>query len=288
MILNDAAESFLRDKEIYCAPATVYYYRCRILIFLEYLTSKNIVECEQLNQDILKDFAVYLRNERGIKATSIHNYFRAVNNFILYLIENQVIPYFRYKIKLPRMDPDIVMPLTAFEAENIISAVCKCDRFFWYRDELIIRLMLDCGFRSSEVRNIKVNDVDLIQGFLSIRLSKYNKNRMLPLPDKVKDLIIQNINFYNLDPKDNLVSISKDGMKKLFQQLKRYSSYGRLHAHLLRHTFATSYMMQNGNIEYLRIYLGHSDIATTQKYVHIASECLLSGYDIYKIDNIFK
>ncbi|MBO6207674.1 MAG: tyrosine-type recombinase/integrase [Lachnospiraceae bacterium] len=61
----------------------------------------------------------------------------------------------------------------------------------------------------------------------------------------------------------------------------------RVRAHLLRHTFATSYMIQVGNLEFLRMYLGHSTYNVTLNYIQSAYQCNLLKYDIYKIDNIF-
>ena len=64
-------------------------------------------------------------------------------------------------------------------------------------------------------------------------------------------------------------------------------SLDRLHAHLLRHTFATSYMVNVGNLEFLRMYLGHGSYDVTKIYIQSAYQCKLLKYDIYKIDDCF-
>lgn len=46
----------------------------------------------------------------------------------------------------------------------------------------------------------------------------------------------------------------------------------RIYPHLLRHTFETNYLLDGGDLETLRIYMGHTDISTTQKYLHIAEQ----------------
>ena len=81
--------------------------------------------------------------------------------------------------------------------------------------------------------------------------------------------------------------ITDNVIKQMFQKLKKRADIPRLHPHLCRHTFATSYILQGGDLESLRIYMGHEDIATTQKYLHLANSCMYLNNDIYKIDKIF-
>ena len=56
---------------------------------------------------------------------------------------------------------------------------------------------------------------------------------------------------------------------------------------LLRHTFATSYIMGGGNLETLRLLLGHFDYSVTRKYLHLAAQYQITGTDIYRLDPIF-
>lgn len=57
--------------------------------------------------------------------------------------------------------------------------------------------------------------------------------------------------------------------------------------HLCRHTFATSYIKGGGNIEMLRLLLGHSDYKTTKMYLHLAQQAELLHEDIYPLDPVF-
>lgn len=59
-------------------------------------------------------------------------------------------------------------------------------------------------------------------------------------------------------------------IKQVFQKLKKCTGIDRLHPHLLRHTFATNYLVDGGDLETLRLILGHSDLQVTSMYLHLA------------------
>ena len=82
-------------------------------------------------------------------------------------------------------------------------------------------------------------------------------------------------------------SLTDHSVKMLFQDLKSASGIDRLHAHLLRHTFATSYLMGGGNLEFLRVFMGHSDYTVTKTYSQLAAQMQMLGADIYHLDPIF-
>lgn len=76
-------------------------------------------------------------------------------------------------------------------------------------------------------------------------------------------------------------------LNSFFSRIKRKSGIERVHPHLLRHTFATSFIVGGGDLEYLRMMLGHTDYATTKMYVHIAQQSKMLHSDIYRLDSVF-
>lgn len=288
MELKKIYDRFILDKKSYVAADSVRYYQDCLSGFLSWADSSGILDSEQLDPDVLKGYCVYLRDVRKIKNTSISTYFRGIKNFCLYCIENHYCDYFNYKIKLPRQDPDLVLPLTASEALFIFDYIDKnMPDAYIFRDHLIVRLMLDMGLRRSEVVNLRKRDIDYDKKILNIVDSKFNKSRMLPIPPDVM-FIFYSIGILSLDPADPVICISGSGIESFFARLKRGTGIERLHPHLLRHTFASSYMLQRNNLEYLRVYMGHSSYNVTQRYIHLSLELMLCSYDCYKIDPVFK
>ena len=81
--------------------------------------------------------------------------------------------------------------------------------------------------------------------------------------------------------------VTHNTIKCLFASIRSKTGLYPLYPHLLRHTFATSFVMGGGNLEFLRFYMGHEDIQTTQTYLHLAAVLKARGSNIYKLDKIF-
>ena len=271
MLLSDAEAAFLHDKELYAAPATVEYYKNSLHKWDLFRFSCSLEDVSSVNRDILKLYLSFLRDS-GVKNTSIHTYFRALKNFFRWCFDENLLAPFPVNIKLPRPDP---------EAEKCFLYLSGTDEN--NRNLLLFRLLLDCGFRLSEALNLKFSDIDREKNIIIIRNSKYDKNRFVPCPEAVSSLLP--------NPDDAaapVVDMSYNAAQCLFYRLCSVTGLSRLHPHLLRHTFATSYMINRGHLEYLRIYLGHSSYNVTQIYIKLAYQCDFSGYDVYKIDSVFK
>lgn len=290
--LNELYNKFINEKKSYCEEKTITYYEENLTKFIEYVAD------QELTRDIYINYIYELR-KKNIKNTSIRTYCRAIKAFSNWLLENEYIEKdITFKVKLPREDKDIVIPLSEDEViklDDVIMIPVFSDTILYLRNALIIHLMLDGGLRKSEVINLNVNDIDLDKNVIYINNSKYNKSRVIPLSSVIKNLYnaylidreYSEIGLMNNTPlliKSDDKRITSDTIKSLFRRLKKQSGIERIHPHLLRHTFATSYLMQGGNLEQLRIILGHSDYNVTRHYLHLAASNKLLNYDYYKLD----
>ena len=122
-----------------------------------------------------------------------------------------------------------------------------------------------------------------------LKLPRSDDDQIVPLLEK---LLRQYVQVFH--PKGTLFrkleenkGINGSVVKALFQRIVRNTGIERLHPHLLRYTFATSYIMGGGNLETLRLLLGHFDYSVTRKYLHLAAQYQITGTDIYRLDPIF-
>lgn len=133
---------------------------------------------------------------------------------------------------------------------------------------LIAKICLSTGSRWSEAEGLKVSQVR--DGQVHFSETKSGKNRSVPISDEL---------FQELAP-----VIAKSMTGRLFKSA--YSTFreaveqgglslpaGQL-THVLRHTFASHFMMNGGNILVLQKLLGHSNLTMTMRYAHLAPDHL--------------
>jgi site-specific recombinase XerD len=74
------------------------------------------------------------------------------------------------------------------------------------------------------------------------------------------------------------VGVREGTVAELFRRLMAKTGF-RVHAHKLRHTFATEYLRNGGEIERLRRILGHTTYVTVMRYVHLDKTDLIRDFN---------
>lgn len=280
----------------YCSIDTVSYYKINLKMFSDYIN--NYINLNDDVNEIKKSdyigYIAYCRN-KGVKNVSVRTYARSVKVYLRYLYnEGFMNENITLNVKVPKSDKRIVLPLSVSEVNKIMFFIRKSP--LYKRDFCIIELMLDCGLRLGEVVALNVNDVNFDTNIISIIDSKNNKSRLVPLPYRLKthilDYRVYCLSHYKYNGCNALIlnrsynnRITEGSIKTMFSRIKK--CVPRVHAHLLRHTFATSFILGGGTLEVLRVLMGHSDYNVTKEYLHIAAQMRLTNFDIYKLDDIF-
>lgn len=121
MTIRQAVNIFLADRSTFCAPSTLIYYRDRLDNFLIWTDSKGYIDYTDLSEDVLQQYLLFLRSHK-LKGTSIHNYFRAIYTMVHYFELECDLKHIK-KIKLPKQDPDLILPLNQSEVNHLFDAV---------------------------------------------------------------------------------------------------------------------------------------------------------------------
>lgn len=293
MDLERLFSDFILEKSSYCSGRTIDFYRDNVGEFIRWFTSSAASADDGFSRQLMLSYLVFLRS-KDVKNVSVRSYFRAVKVFISWLFDNgHLQENYAMRLSMPRDDSAVKVPLSASEVEGIDS-LFDMGAMIGVRNYCIFHLMLDCGLRKFEVENFRKGNIDYERSLLQF-IGKGSKVRIVPCPpfllDRLQDYKTMSsavsVNHEFLFSGRSGLPIGRYAVKDLFQKLKSSSGIKRLHPHLLRHTFATSYLCGGGNIEFLRILLGHSSIDVTQKYLHVMMVSGLTGQEIYKLDSVF-
>jgi len=134
------------------------------------------------------------------------------------------------------------------------------------KHKAILSLGFSCALRISEVKNIKICDIDSDRMTILVRNGKGNKDRYVPFTQEL--LKILRNHYRENKPEEYLFDISISSMQKICKK------HCKTNFHTLRHSGATA-MMENGtHLNILQSILGHKKSTTTEIYLHISKSHL--------------
>ena len=154
------------------------------------------------------------------------------------------------------------------------------------RNLAMVRLLLDTGLRAAELINLRHRDLDLTTGRLWVRQGKGKKDRGLWFNGSSRGALLAWLDlkatlscgasfppagYFFTDLLTGKKPICGRWLRKLVTRLaERAGIAKRIHPHTLRHSFATDLLRDTKNLFLVSKALGHSDISTTQIYLHLA------------------
>ena len=182
-------------------------------------------------------------------------------------------------LKQPRTADQIIEPLTQEEIGRLFSAV-NPNTFLGSRNTALISLMLDTGLRLSEVADLKEPDIHVEGQYVKV-MGKGSKERLVSFGKSCQRALLDYLHHFRVAPADEGVdsffvtidgySMTPTAIQSLMKRLARSSGLARLYPHLLRHTYATMFLLNGGDIFLLKQNLGHSTLSMVEQYLHVAS-----------------
>jgi len=153
-----------------------------------------------------------------------------------------------------------------------------------FRNYLFLKLLLDTGLRLSEIKHIRVSDIDFESSSIHIKITKTDVDRFVCFTDQAKKLLITFIAKYKIS--ELLFFDFKTGNKMttssvesfIYRLKKKLEIKESITPHKWRHTFATNFLRGGGDLETLRLLMGHANLKTTQKYLHLSKNDIFKQY----------
>jgi integrase/recombinase XerC len=150
------------------------------------------------------------------------------------------------------------------------------NEFFKIRDSAMIRVMLNCGLRLNEVRQLEIQDVDLIAGTITIRNGKGGKYRVQTIATEKKHTFNAisewkkkrpNVNTNYLFVSSRAKQMSDRVIQTTVQKYADKAGLGKVSPHQLRHSCGKNLIDANYPIQLVAEILGHESIETTRRYI---------------------
>jgi site-specific recombinase XerD len=188
-------------------------------------------------------------------------------------------------MEMPKLEKRIPPKLSKQDALKLLEVVYNYPydyKFLRYRNHAIFAMFLFAGLRKAELLNLKFTDVDLENMSIFVRQGKGSKDRIVPIPQKLAEILrvyLQERSRLKKTCPEFFTSLNRNcgftntGMKRLVEKIVKASKI-QFSVHKLRHTFATLMLEGGCDIYSLSRMLGHSDIKTTTIYLSATAEHL--------------
>lgn len=296
MLSEFIIEFLIYQKSLGNSKSTLDYYVNSLQMFIDFCGD---LEIEKINVSLLRRYYLTL-SDKNLSSVSVQSYIRGLRSFLNWLYKSSYISIdLCNQFKLPKAKRKIIDVLTDREISCIFSTLSGND-LSCIRNKLIIALMLDSGLRRHEVVSLTLSSVHLDERYIIVQEAKCDKQRIVPFGSLTADLLKAYLDLTSFAPfRDPLIikvsssgaveGISDTTLKQLFRKLKKRSGISRLKPHLLRHTFATRYLENGGNIYSLQQILGHSSLEMVKRYLHLANTRIRADFGLFSpLDNIKK
>ena len=200
-------------------------------------------------------------------------------NAIKFLYE-QVLGKERMLFYLPRPEKPLQLPkvLGEHELERLFAAVENL------KHKAILLTAFSCGLRVSEVVSLRVRNLDPERMQVLIVRSKGKKDRYVTLSPVLWDVLSSYMMKYQIPKTGYLFQGQEKGepysirsAQTVFNRAIKAAGINKdVTFHALRHTYATLLLEKGTDIRFIRDLLGHFDIKTTERYLHVAREKLVN------------
>ncbi len=269
-------------------------YRSDLKRWLAHLEISPIDSPEKLEHALQdQDFDSLLAqwHSQGIQASTLSRRISAFRSFLRFWVNERGwtldaldrLPLPKKQQKLPKtLTPEEVQALLGFAGSPGLPYKHGGDALR-ARDHAMLLTLYATGLRVSELVGLMLADVDLKLPAVRV-LGKGSKERLVPLPRPIAEHLVLYIQQQRgvLKPLTEHLFVSAQGTaltrQAFWQTLKKLAAgagvTSPLSPHVVRHAFA-SHLLANGmSLRSLQMLLGHSSVATTQIYTHLAPEHL--------------
>jgi integrase/recombinase XerD len=289
--VNRLIQGFLLAKQAEgCSSATLHDYRAGLRHLSRWMAEVGHEDPGGLTAADLKAFLASLRSlSRPLKPKTIYNVWVALKSFYRWWSEETGKPSPMASVPAPKTTVPVIEPLSRDQVAAILRA-CDLTReatTTWrrsfvmrrdtaLRDRAIVLVLLDTGVRAAELCDLKVGDIDLTTGRVIVRKGKGGRGRTVYLGKAARRAVWR----YLSQREDAAASdplfvgrndrpLAGSSLHRLIRRLGERAGVRNLHPHRFRHSFATEFLRNGGDLLSLQRLLGHRGLEMVRRYAEI-------------------
>ena len=228
---------------------------------------------DQLGPEHVRSFLLYLLNERKLAWGTIQGA-RSALKFL-----------YKRTLKQTWFDQEVIKPKVRRKLPTVWSREEVCallDAEMNTKHRALLALYYSAGLRCQEALDLKVTDIDSKRMVIHIREGKGKFPRQVMLSPKLLEIL--RVYWRWRKPKDWLFQGKRPGeplkanaVRVACQKLRKELGISKpLSPHVLRHSFATHLLDAGTDLRSIQLLLGHRDLETTSRYLHVSEARLHS------------
>jgi len=232
------------------------------------------IPADDLKPEHLKRYLVYCYEKLGLKENTLHSRINAMKFYY-----EQVLKREKFFWEIPRPKKQQLLP--RFFSQNDLVSIIKATGNI--KHKVMLMLCYSAGLRVSEVVSMKTRNIDESRMSILIEQAKGKKDRIVTLSPVLLVMLRKYMNEYKPDPKGYLFAgqwkeepYSSRSLQLVLAAAKKKAGVlkpGSVHA--LRHSFATHLLDKGTDVTIIMKLLGHNDIKTTLRYLHVTNRDIL-------------
>lgn len=241
-------------------------------IFLETLKNK---PAKELTPAQLQRYILYCINTLKLKENSVHSRMNALKFYYEQVLHNE-----KMFFEIPRPKRPLILPklLNETELRKLFNALTN------KKHKAMLFTCYSAGLRVSEVANLKLNHIDSKRMQIFVERAKGKKDRYVNLSPILLDILRNYHKEYKPKPKvylfeseQTLDAYPTRTIQQIFSNARHKAGIRKeVGIHSLRHSFATHLLEKGTDIKYIKDLLGHFNIKTTERYLHVSKEKLVN------------
>jgi site-specific recombinase XerD len=232
-------------------------------------------EVNELTAADLKRYMVFAMEKQGINENTAHSRLNALKFYF-----EQVLGREKFFWDIPRPKKPQILPKLLNESElaKLFNALTN------RKHKAMLFLAYSSGLRVSEIVNLKIADIDSKRMQIFIERAKGKKDRYVNLSPVLLDILRNYIKEYSPRPRiylfeseQTFTAYPSRTVQQIFYNAKQKAGIRKeIGIHSLRHSFATHLLEKGTDIKYIKDLLGHFNIKTTERYLHVSKQKLVN------------